>query len=74
MNGESNGGEGDWGQGGSRNLKPEDWEKDQASPGAVEESGICVCCQCGFRVPRDPERSCHVNICPRCSGEMGRES
>jgi len=45
-----------------------------APPGATESAGTCVCYQCGHREPHVPGIPCRARVCPRCGGEMGRES
>jgi len=43
-------------------------------PGGTESAGTCICYQCGYREPHEPGLPCRAKICPRCGGEMGRES
>jgi len=43
-------------------------------PGGTESAGTCICYQCGHREPHEPGLPCRAKVCPRCGGEMGRES
>ncbi len=42
--------------------------------GTTEAAGNCVCYQCGHREPLESGVPCRTKVCPRCGGEMGRES
>ncbi len=47
---------------------------DDLPSGATEPAGTCMCYQCGYREPHELGVPCRHKVCPRCGGEMGRES